>query len=180
VLTATGLVPVAIAFLLATIVLVLARCTTMEEAYASIEWRVIILIACMSAFGVAMQQSGTAEFIADGIVASVAPLGLHATLAVFAVLAVVLTQPMSNAAAALVLIPVAVSTAGLLGLDPRTFAVMVTLSASLSFITPLEPASLLVFGVGKYQFRDFAVVGLPLTLIALAMLVFLVPIVWPP
>lgn len=179
-LTATSLVPVSIAFLLATIALVLTRCTTMEEAYASIEWRVIILIACMSAFGVAMQQSGTAGFIADGIVATVAPLGLHATLAAFALLAVALTQPMSNAAAALVLIPVAVSTAGMLDMDPRTFAVMVTLSASLSFVTPLEPASLLVFGVGKYRFRDFALVGLPLTLIAIAMLVFLVPVIWPP
>ncbi len=180
VLTATGLVAVSIAFLLATIALVLTRCTTMEEAYASIEWRVIILIASMSAFGVAMQQSGTAAFVADGIVSTVAPLGLHATLAAFALLAIILTQPMSNAAAALVLIPVAVSTAGMLGMDPRTFAVMVTLSASLSFVTPLEPASLLVFGVGKYRFRDFALVGLPLTLIALVMLVFLVPVIWPP
>ena len=180
VLTALGVVPVSIAFLLAGISLVVARCTTMEEAYLSIEWRLLVLIGSMSAFGMAMQETGTAEYVAESIVEVVSWLGVHATLAAFALLTVVLTQPMSNAAAALVLIPVAVSTAGAMGLDPRPFAVMVTLSASLSFITPLEPASLLVFGVGKYRFRDFALVGLPLTALVVGILVFVVPILWPP
>ena len=175
----TGMLPLSVAFLLGAVALVLTGCTTMEEAYASIEWRLLVLIACMGAFGVAMQDTGTASYLA-GIIADVAAfLGHHATLAAFALLTVILTQPMSNAAAALVVLPVAVSTAELLGVDPRPFAIMVTLSASLSFVTPLEPASLLVFGIGKYRFRDFMRVGLPLTFMVIAVLVITIPILWP-
>jgi di/tricarboxylate transporter len=178
-LGATGLLPLSAAFLLSVVALVVTGCTSMEEAYASIEWRLLVLIASMSAFGVAMQETGTASMLADVIAEIATPLGLHVTLAAFAILAVLLTQPMSNAAAALVLLPVAISTANMLGVNARPFAIIVTLSASLSFITPLEPASLLVFGVGKYRFSDFMKVGLPLTLIVIALLVFLVPLLWP-
>jgi di/tricarboxylate transporter len=178
-LGATGLLPLSAAFLLSVVALVVTGCTSMEEAYASIEWRLLVLIASMSAFGVAMQETGTASMLADVITEIATPLGLHVTLAAFAILAVLLTQPMSNAAAALVLLPVAISTANMLGVNARPFAIIVTLSASLSFITPLEPASLLVFGVGKYRFADFMKVGLPLTLIVIALLVFLVPLLWP-
>lgn len=178
-LGAIGLLPLSVAFLLSVLALVVTGCTSMEEAYASIEWRLIVLIASMSAFGLAMQETGAASLLAEVVAETVAPLGLHASLAAFAVLAVLLTQPMSNAAAALVLLPVAISTANMLGVDARPFAIIVTLSASLSFITPLEPASLLVFGVGKYRFSDFMKVGFPLTLIIIALLVFLVPLLWP-
>jgi len=90
-----------------------------------------------------------------------------------------LTQPMSNAAAALVVLPVALSTATQLELNPRTFAVLITLSASLSFIAPLEPACLLVYGPGKYRFLDFVKSGLPLTIMAFIILMLLVPVLWP-
>jgi di/tricarboxylate transporter len=179
VLGSIGLLPLSVAFLLAVVGLVVTGCTSMEEAYAAIEWRLLVLIASMSAFGVAMQETGTAFLLANLIVEAVSPLGLYAIMAAFAVLAVLLTQPMSNAAAALVLLPIAISTAQMLGVNARPFAIIVTLSASLSFITPLEPASLLVFGVGKYRFSDFLKVGLPLTLIVIALLVFLVPLLWP-
>jgi di/tricarboxylate transporter len=90
-----------------------------------------------------------------------------------------LTQPMSNAAAALVVLPIAVSTAERLGANPRTFAVLVTLAASLSFITPFEPSCLIVYGPGKYRFRDFMISGAPLTALVLVLLLLLVPIIWP-
>lgn len=179
VVASTELLPISVAFLLGAVALVLTGCSTMEEAYASIEWRLLVLIACMGAFGVAMQDTGTAAYLADIIADIASPFGIYPTLAAFALLTVILTQPMSNAAAALVVLPVAVSTANMLGVDPRPFAVMVTLSASLSFITPLEPASLLVLGAGKYRFRDFTIVGLPLTLISIAVLVFTIPGLWP-
>lgn len=178
-LSTIGVLPLSIAFLLAVVALVITGCTSMEEAYASIEWRLLVLIASMSAFGIAMQETGTASLLADLIAEAISPFGLHASLAAFAILAVILTQPMSNAAAALVLLPVAISTAETLGVNARPFAIIVTLSASLSFITPLEPANLLVFGVGKYRFSDFLRVGLPLTLIVVPLLVFLVPVLWP-
>jgi di/tricarboxylate transporter len=100
-------------------------------------------------------------------------------LGTFAVLTMVLTQPMSNAAAALVVLPVALSTAVELGVNPRTFAVMVTLAASLSFLTPLEPACLLVYGPGRYRFVDFVKAGSVLTLLSLVLLLLLVPMIWP-
>ena len=89
------------------------------------------------------------------------------------------TQPMSNAAAALVVLPVAMNTASQLGLDPRTFAILITLAASLSFVTPFEPSCLIVYGPGKYRFRDFVVAGLPLTILAVVVLMVLVPMIWP-
>ena len=92
---------------------------------------------------------------------------------------VVLTQPMSNQAAALVVLPVAVKTAAALGLNPRTFIVAVTYAASFSFITPLEPACVLVYTPGRYRFFDFVKIGTILTIIVFVVSVLLVPIVWP-
>lgn len=105
------------AFLISVVALGVTGCTSREEAYASIEWRLLVLIASMSAFGVAMQETGTASMLADIIAEIATPLGPHVTLAAFAILAVLLTQPMSNAAAALVLLPVAISTANMLGVN---------------------------------------------------------------
>jgi len=178
-LGATGVMPLSIALLIAVLSLVLMRCVTMEDAYSMIEWRLLILIAGMTSFGFAMQKTGAAEFLARLIVASTLPLGIYATLTMFCVATVALTQPMSNAAAALVVLPIAVASADLLGVDPRSVAILVTLSASLSFITPLEPASLLVYGPGKYRFSDFIRAGLPLTALTIVVLVWLVPVFWP-
>jgi di/tricarboxylate transporter len=100
-------------------------------------------------------------------------------LAGFFVLTVALTQPMSNQAAAAVLVPVAIQTAFKLGLNPRTFAVMVAVAASCSYLTPLEPSCLLVYGPGRYKFADFLRVGGLLTLIILVLAVVIVPMAWP-
>jgi di/tricarboxylate transporter len=100
-------------------------------------------------------------------------------LAGFFVLTVMLTQPMSNQAAALVVLPVAIKTAVALGLNPRTFIVAVTYAASFSFITPLEPACVLVYTPGRYQFMDFVKIGSILTIIVFVVAIFLVPIFWP-
>ncbi len=175
----TGLLPLSVALLLAALGAVLLRCITMEEAYTFIEWRLIVLIGGMTAFGLAMETTGTAAFLAAHMVAWAAPMGTTAVLVTLVLITLVLTQPMSNAAAALVVLPVAVATGQSLGLDPRSLSILVTMAASLSFLTPLEPACLLVYGPGRYHFRDFVRVGLPLTLISAAMLVWLVPIFWP-
>ena len=174
-----GVVPLAIAFLGAALGTVLIRAITVDEAYRFVEWRLIVLIGGMTAFGTAMESTGAADLLARGIVAALADLGPHAVLGGFALLTIALTQPMSNAAAALVVLPVALSTATGLDVSGRPFAMAIALAASLSFITPLEPSSLLVYGPGKYRFRDFAIVGGPLTLLLLAVVLFLVPRVWP-
>ena len=173
------LVPLPIAFLLAALGVVSTRLITMEEAYNMIDWRLLILIAGMTSFGLAMQKTGAAAYLAGLIVGWTEPLGVGFVLLAFSVLTMLLTQPMSNAAAALVVLPVAMSTAHQLHLDPRAFAVLITLSASLSFITPFEPSCLIVFGPGKYRFRDFVRCGMPLTILVIAILLLMVPILWP-
>ena len=100
-------------------------------------------------------------------------------LAGFFILTVALTQPMSNQAAALVVLPVAVKAAIALGVNPRTFIVAVTYAASFSFITPLEPACVLVYTPGRYRFMDFVKVGTILTIIVFFVSIVMVPIFWP-
>jgi di/tricarboxylate transporter len=178
-LGASGALSLPVALLLAAIWAVVTKCLTMEDAYALVEWRLIVLIGGMTSFGVAMDSTGAAEYLAGVIVERILPLGIPAVMTAFVVLTIALTQPMSNAAAALVVLPVALSTASQLGVNPRAFAVLVTLAASLSFITPFEPACLLVYGPGKYRFADFVKAGLPLTAVTVTILLLLVPVFWP-
>jgi di/tricarboxylate transporter len=175
----TGWVSLPIALLLGALATVVCKLISPEEAYKSIHWRLLILIAGMTAFGTVMQTSGTAAYLAKLIVTWGTPLGVPYILLGFAVLTMILTQPMSNAAAALVVLPVAITTAQQFHVQPRTFAIVVTLAASLSYITPFEPSCLLVYGPGKYRFRDFLVVGTPLSLLLLAVMMAMVPLFWP-
>ena len=133
----------------------------------------------MLAIGSAMEYTGTARFLASQI-ATVAGRG-HATwlLSAFFALTLALTQPLSNQAAAVVVVPVALQTALQLGLNPRTFAVMIAVGASCSFITPLEPACLMVYGPGRYRFLDFVKVGSLLTVLVYLIAILLVPVIWP-
>jgi di/tricarboxylate transporter len=179
VVSSFGWMPLPIAFLLAATAVIFTRLITMEEAYNLIDWRLLILIAGMTSFGVAMRKTGAAEYLANLIVGWTGDLPVSVLLFAFGVLTILLTQPMSNAAAALVVLPVAMNTATKLGHDPRSFAVMVTLSASLSFITPFEPSCLIVYGPGRYRFRDFLVCGLPLTALVVVVLMVMVPWIWP-
>lgn len=174
-----GWLPLSIAFLAAAVLTLLFGCITVEEAYTFVEWRLIILIGGMTAFGVAMEKTEAAGFLAQGLLIMLKPFGVMAVMAGFFALTILLTQPMSNAAAALVVLPVALNAAQQLGVNPRTFAIAIMLAASISFITPFEPACLLVYGPGKYRFIDFIKTGLGLTLILMALVLFFVPFFWP-
>lgn len=179
VLGSTGLVPLPIALLLAALTVVLSGAIGVEEMYGLVDWRLLVLIGSMTSFGLAMEETGAARYLAQAIAAWTLPFGVYTVLGTFLVLTMLLTQPLSNAAAALVVLPVAVSTAFEIGVEPRSFALLVTLAASLSFIAPLEPACLLVYGPGKYRFRDFVIAGSPLSLLVLLILLLLGPRVWP-
>ena len=177
-LSTAELVPVSIAFLMAAVAAVLFKCITVEKAYESVDWRLIILIGGMTAFGQALSVTKTDELLADmvlGLTGSFGPIGV---MAGFMVLTILLTQPMSNAAAALVVLPVALKAAERLGSDPHTFAIAVMLSASLSVMTPFEPSCLLVYAPGKYRFRDFLKVGFGLTVVLFVVMLLLIPIFW--
>ena len=172
-------VPLAVAVITAVAVLLALRVITPEEGYGAIEWPILVLVACMLAFGAAFESSGAASMIAKWIGGVMEPLGPHGLLAAFFAMTVALTQPMSNQAAALVILPLAINVASQLGYDPRPFVIAVTIAASNSFITPLEPASLLVFAPGRYRFMDFVRVGSGLTLLSFVLAVFLIPLRWP-
>jgi di/tricarboxylate transporter len=133
----------------------------------------------MSAFGTAMEKTGTSNFLAHHIVNLLSPLGTVSIMAGFILLTVFLTQPMSNAAAALVVLPIALKTAQELAVSPRTFAIAIMLSASVSLITPFEPSCILVYGPGKYKFFDFFKTGSLLTLVLVILIVVFVPYFWP-
>jgi di/tricarboxylate transporter len=168
-----------VATLLGALLVFVTRCITPEEAYSQVNWKVLVLIASMLALGTAMESTGTAAFLAAQAVKLVGHSQPIWLLSVFFVITVLLTQPMSNQAAAVVVLPVAIQTALQLGLNPRSFAIMVALAASCSFLTPLEPACLLVYGPGRYRFLDFLRVGLIPTLLIYAISIGIVPRLWP-
>ena len=170
------LAPLPICFLSAAAMTVATGCITMQKAYETVDWRVLIVIGGMTAFGTAMRESGTADWLADGIRSAFdSP---RTVLAGFILLTIFLTQTMSNAAAALVVLPVAMQTADTLEVSGQTFAIAVMLGASSSFVAPFEPACILVSGPGKYRFTDYIKAGLGLTLLVGFLVWLMVPIVW--
>ncbi len=174
-----GLVSLPVAALIGALLVFVTRCITPEEAYSRINWRVLILIASMLGLGEAMEATGTAEYLA-GWVSQVAgrssPVWL---LTGFFVLTVLLTQPMGDQAATVVILPVAIRTAQQLGLNPRSFAMMIALTAGCALLTPLEPACLLVYGPGHYRFVDYIKVGIIPALLIYVIAILMVPWLWP-
>ncbi len=173
------IIPLPVAMLLGALLVFVTRSITPEDAYRRVEWRVIILIGCMLSLGTAMQTTGTAAFLAERLTALVGTLNPLWLLTGFFVLTVLLTQPMSNQAAAAVVIPLALQTAVQMGLNPRTFAMMIAIAASTSYLTPLEPACLMVYGPGRYRFMDFFKVGGLLTVVVYIIAITLTPLLWP-
>lgn len=172
-------VPLAVAGFMGAFLIFITRCVPPGDAYREVEWRAVVLISCMLALGTAMQDSGAAAYLAGVVVDLSGSVSPRWVLGGFFVLTVVLTQPMSNQAAAAVIVPVALATAEHLNLNPRTFAMMIAVAASCSYLTPLEPACLLVYGPGRYRFSDFVRVGAPLTVLVFALALWLVPLFWP-
>jgi di/tricarboxylate transporter len=174
-----SLVPLPAAMLLGALLVFVTGCITPDDAYRQVDWKILILIGCMLGLGVAMQSTGAADFLAKGLIELVGTWNPLWLLTGFFVLTVLLTQPMSNQAAAAVVIPVALQTATQLGLNPRTFAMMIAVAASTSYLTPLEPACLMVYGPGRYRFMDFVKVGGLLTFVIYLLAIILTPLLWP-
>lgn len=167
-----------IAGLTGMLVMVMTGCLDARTAFR-VDWRIIIMIGALLTLGLAMERSGAGAWLAQGVVPLATYLGAHGVLAIVMLLTILLSVPMSNQAAALVILPMSINAASSMGLDPRTFAIGTCLAASCSFMTPLEPSAALVYGPGRYRFSDFVRVGLPLTLLMLVLLTFAVPVVWP-
>jgi di/tricarboxylate transporter len=174
-----GVFPIAAVAFLGALAMILLRALPLKEAYDSVEWPLLMLIAGMMALGMAMESTGTAEFLAKQIIALHQGPSPYYFLAAFFILTVLLTQPLSNAAAALVVLPIAVHVALQQGVNPRSFAMAVSIAASCSFLTPLEPCCALVYNPGKYRMLDFLRAGFGLTLIVFIICMFLIPVFWP-
>jgi di/tricarboxylate transporter len=179
ILASTNIMPLAVATMVGTFLIFLTRCITPAEAYRSMNWSALILISCMLALGKAMEVSGLATYLASQVVDLMGWQNPKLLLGGFFLLSMVLTQPMSNQAAAVVVLPIAIQTAQQLGLNPRSFAMMIAIGAATSYITPLEPACMMVYGPGNYRFMDFVKVGSLLTVIIFGIAILMVPVLWP-
>jgi di/tricarboxylate transporter len=173
------IIPTSVAFIMAAFLCVITNCIKPDEAYQKIEWNLLVLIGGMTAFGLAMKKTGAADYLAGLIVNGLSDWGVLAVLGAFSLLTIFLTQPMSNAAAAMVVLPVALEAAEKTNSNPIAFALVIMLSASISLITPFEPSCILVYGPGRYKFFDFFKTGIVLTLIFFVLIMVLVPLFYP-
>jgi di/tricarboxylate transporter len=176
---ATGIVPPAVAGLLAAGAVLLSGILNVEQLYRSINWTTVILVGAMMPLSTAMEQTGAARLLADGIVSVVEPYGPQALLAGLFILTAILGQVISNTATALIIIPVSVVAATQMGLSPQPVLMSVGLAAAAAFLTPVATATnLMVMEPGDYRFGDYWKLGLPMVLWFFVIAVFLVPLIW--
>jgi len=162
------------------VAMVMTRCISLEEAYQAIDWKVIFLLAGVLPLGLAMQETGTATWIAEQGIKLVGALGPVAVLAMLYLLTATLTECMSNNAAAVLLAPIAISTAKSLEISPIPFLMAIMFAASTAFATPVGyQTNTMVYNPGGYRFLDFMKVGVPLNLIFWAIAVYFIPKFWP-
>jgi di/tricarboxylate transporter len=175
-----GWLPIAAAALLAGVLMVLTGCLTMDEAYLAIEWQAVFLVAGTLPLGIAMEKTGTAQYLSRLMVGAVGGLGPTGLLVGFYVLTNLLTQFMSNAASTVLIAPIAIGAAQQMGADPRSLLMVVAIAASAGFLTPVaHQSNVLVMNPGGYRFGDFVKVGLPLSLLVLLVLLVVLPLFWP-
>jgi di/tricarboxylate transporter len=177
---AFDLLTIMVSALVGAVAMVLTGCIRPDEAYGDVDWMVIVLLGGVIPLGLAMQNSGAAAFIAGSLVNVAAPLGLYGTLAAFYLLTSLLTEIISNNAAAVVLTPVAVALAASLGVSPMPFVVATMLAASNSFMTPIGyQTNTFIYGPGGYTFMDFVRVGTPLNLLLALAATIIIPLTFP-
>jgi len=160
--------------------MILAGLLTTEQAYRSIEWKSVFLVAGMLAMGTAITKTGLATILSKGLLSFLMPASPLTLLGGLLGITILLTQVMNGAAVVAFMAPIAIQTAQSLGADSRSFVMGITLGASMAFITPLgHPVNILIMGPGGYRFRDFVRFGLPLTLILFFIILLLLPVFWP-
>ncbi|KFL37537.1 hypothetical protein N788_09120 [Arenimonas donghaensis DSM 18148 = HO3-R19] len=177
---ALGWLPIVASAILGGIALVATRCIGNDQAYQAIDWRVIVLLGGVLPLGIAMQKSGLAQGIADFSVNWVGGFGPLAVLAAVYLLTALLTELMSNNAAAVLITPIAFTTAVSMDVSPTPFLVAVLFAASTSFATPVGyQTNTMVYNAGNYRFVDFMKMGIPLNLLFWGMAVYLIPKFFP-
>ena len=183
-LAAVGVFPILKGVLIGVVILMVFKVITPNEAYQSIHWQVIVLIAALIPLGTVIQSTGTAEWIGTSIT-NIVNLGSvewrpYLLLGLVYLITMILTEVSSNAATAIIMTPIVVAVTTQMNFDPRPFIFSVCFAASASFITPVGyQTNLMVYGPGGYKFSDFIKVGLPLALTLWVMAVIFIPIIWP-
>lgn len=179
-LVVTGVAPIQVAAFASASLIVLCGALTMEEAYRAVEWRAIFLVAAILPVGSAMESSGTAALLASSVMDLAGPIGPYAVLASLVLLSSLLSQCLDGAPAVVLLTPVVLEAASGLDLSPYPLMMGVALAASAAFMTPFShKANLLVMGAGGYRSMDYLRVGTPLTVVLLAVIVWMVPLIFP-
>jgi di/tricarboxylate transporter len=175
-----GLVPSVTAVLMAGAAMVLARCVTMEEAYAAINWQSVVLIAGMLPMATALQQTGALDLIVITMVDTLGGYGPMAMMAGLFLFTTVFSQFISNTATAVLVAPVALGAAQGMGVSPYPMLMIVAIAASTAFATPMaSPVNTLVMGPGQYKFGDYVRMGVPLQVIAMFIALICVPLLFP-
>jgi di/tricarboxylate transporter len=178
--TASGLLPILQGSILAALLVLATGVLTPRQARDAIDLNLVVLIAAAFGLGAAVETTGLAAAGAELVTTIMEPVGSVGALAAVIFATVIITELLSNNAAAVLMFPVAVATAATLGADPRPFVIAVTLSASLSFLSPIGyQTNMMVYALGGYRFTDFARLGAPLTLLCIVLQLTLIPLVFP-
>jgi di/tricarboxylate transporter len=179
IMLATGIVPPAVATLLAAGALNAMGVITVDQSYRAIHWTTVILIGAMMPLSIAMVQSGAAQRVAELLVELTGDAGPLALLAGLFMLTAVLGQVMSNTATTMLVIPIAMAAATEMGVSPRPVLMSLCIAGAASFLTPIATSTnLMVMGPGGYSFSSYWKLGLPLMIWFFVMAVFYVPLVW--
>jgi di/tricarboxylate transporter len=168
-----------VAMLTGAVGMLLAGVLNMDEAYGAINWKTIFVMACLIPLGISMDSTGTAAWMAQEIMAYLGSLPQWVIQAFVAVLALIFSQIISHVGTAVMMVPMAINIALASGGNPSVYALIVALSVSNTFLIPgASPTLLIVAGPGGYKPRDFVRVGLPLTLVMLAVTLVMVNVVF--
>ena len=179
-LTTLNVMPVMLAAILGAVAMVVTQCLNIEEAYKAIDWKIIFLLAGVLPLGLALEQSGATLWMANHVLEPLASYGPVMLLAALYLITAVLTEAMSNNAAAAILAPIAFTAATTLNIDPRPLLIAITFAASTSFATPIGyKTNTMIYSPGGYRFTDFTRVGAPLNFIFWGLAVLLIPLIWP-
>jgi di/tricarboxylate transporter len=175
-----GWLPLATTAMIAAFLMIISGCLNMKQAYNSVDWKSIVLIAGMLPMTTALQKVGLVQIGSNWVASTLGGLGIVPTLASLFLITSLFTQVISNTATTVLIAPVALSLALQLGYQPQAFLMTVALAASTAYATPVaSPVNTLVMAAGNYRFKDYAKVGIPLIFISMVITVLLLPIFWP-
>jgi di/tricarboxylate transporter len=176
----TNLVPVATASMLAGLAMVLTGCLTIDDAYESVDWKSIVLIAGMLPMAIALEKVGLVALAADGLAASFGRMSPMVVMAGLFLVTSLFTQVLSNTATTVLIAPIALAAAQNMNLQPQAFLMAVAIAASMAFASPVaSPVNTLVMGAGHYRFSDYIKVGMPLIFLSMLITVLVLPLLWP-